>query len=138
MSPRLPDTLRQFVAERAGFCCEYCRVLEEYFFLPFQIDHIASLKHGGGSERNNLAYACPHCNQFKGTDLTPFLESYQDFVVLFNPRRHVWNEHFDAENGLILAGSRIGEATIKTLRLNDPERLIHRQILMEDGLWPFF
>ncbi|MBP6811735.1 MAG: HNH endonuclease [Saprospiraceae bacterium] len=136
MSRRLPDSVRQFVAERAAHRCEYCRVHQEYLFLPFQIDHIASLKHGGGDEPENLAYACPHCNQFKCTDLSTFLESYQDIVALFNPRIHIWVEHFMVDHGEILPKSRIGEATIKTLHLNDPERLIHRRLLMEDGLYP--
>ncbi len=136
MSRRLPDSIRNFVAKRAAFCCEYCLIHQDYLFLPFQIDHIASLKHGGGDEPENLAYTCPHCNQYKGTDLSTFLESYQDIVPLFNPRLQVWEEHFALDHGEILPKSRVGEATIKTLHLNDPERLIHRRLLMEDGLYP--
>jgi 5-methylcytosine-specific restriction endonuclease McrA len=136
MRRRIPNSLREKVAERAEFRCEYCRVHEDDSFLPFEIDHIISLKHGGGNEERNLAYACPHCNQHKGTDLTTFLESYQDIVPLFNPRIHKWSDHFDVEEGQILPKTKIAEATIKLLRFNDPERVVIRQILMEIGLYP--
>ena len=88
--------------------CEYCRMHESDSFLPFEIDHITSLKHGGGHEPENLAYACPHCNQNKGTDLTTFLKSYEDIVAIFNPREQHWFEHFAVEEGEILAKTRIG------------------------------
>lgn len=136
MKRHVPDTLRQFVAARARHECEYCRLSQQYSFLPFEIDHIVSLKHGGGNEPENLAYACPHCNQAKGSDLTTFLDSYQDIVSLYNPRVHIWNEHFAVENGEIIPNSRIGQATVKLLQFNQPERLIHRQILSEDGRYP--
>jgi hypothetical protein len=136
MKRYVPEVMRQFVARRAENRCEYCRLPQRHSFLPFEIDHIASLKHGGGNEPENLAFACAHCNQYKGSDLTTFLDSYQDIVVLFNPRIHVWAEHFEVENAEILPKSKIGQATVKVLRFNDPERLIHRQVLAEDGLYP--
>ena len=136
MSRYISKSLKRKVVERAIWRCEYCRIHENDSFLPFEIDHIVSLKHGGGNEETNLAYACPHCNQHKGTDLTTFLESYQDIVSLFNPRLHVWTEHFETKEGEILPKSRIAEATIKLLKFNAPEKLIIRKILMEIGLWP--
>lgn len=135
MRRRISDEVRRLVAQRALFQCEYCRLPEQHSFLPFEIDHIVSLKHGGGNELENLAYACPHCNQCKGSDLTTFLDVYHDIVLLFNPRIHIWTEHFALERGEILPQSKIGMATVKLLKFNEPERLIHRQILWEDGLY---
>lgn len=111
MSCYISKNLKVKVAERAGQRCEYCRIHESDSFLSFEIDHIVSLKHGGGNEEANLAYACPHCNQHKGTDLTTFLESYQDIISLFNPRLHTWTAHFEARSGEILPKTRTGEAT---------------------------
>ncbi len=136
MSRHIPITLRRLIAKRAGFRCEYCRMYESDSFLPFEVDHIISLKHGGGHEPENLAYTCPHCNQNKGTDLTTFLKSYKDIVAIFNPREQHWFEHFAVEEGEILAKTRIGEATIKLLKLNEPERLILRRLLAEIGRYP--
>jgi len=47
MSRYISDTLRAEVAERANFCCEYCRLPLRYSLFRFQVDHIVSLKHGG-------------------------------------------------------------------------------------------
>ncbi|MCB0837881.1 MAG: HNH endonuclease [Bacteroidetes bacterium] len=136
MSHKVPQIIRSQVARRAQFKCEYCLMPEELSFLPFQIDHIISLEHGGGSEIDNLAYSCPHCNQHKGSDLSTFLEHYQDIERLFNPRIDQWNGHFEVSSGEIRSISRIGKATVKLLRMNEPERLAIRRILAEVGLYP--
>lgn len=85
MSDTVGKRTRQEVARRAGFRCEYCRIKEEDSFLSFQIDHIVGKKHGGGDEIDNLAPACPHCNQYKGADLTTFIGSYDNIIPLFHP-----------------------------------------------------
>jgi|GEM_PF-1230291 len=54
----MDDTIREFVRQRAAHHCEYCRMPQEYDILPFQIDHIISLKHRGSSEVTNLALSC--------------------------------------------------------------------------------
>ncbi len=136
MRTTIPSSVRKFVIERAGHCCEYCRLHEDDSFLPFEVDRIVSLKHGGGNEPGNLAYTCPHCTQHKGTDLVTFLSNYQDIVPLFNPRTEVWRTCFWVENGVIYPQTRSAEATIKLLKLNEPERIIQRQILMEIGAYP--
>ena len=74
------EILRLEIAKRAKNCCEYCRVHEDDMFIGFEIDHIIAHKHGGGNEVENLAYACPHCNQHKGSDLVTFIDSYDDIV----------------------------------------------------------
>ncbi len=135
MSKHVSESTRSLVAQRALFCCEYCRVRQEDAFITFEIDHITSLKHGGGNEFENLAFACPHCNSHKGSDLTTFLESYEDIVPIFNPRKNVWKDHFSAEGGAITGDSKIGLATIKLLQLNDPDRIIQRKLLEEAGCW---
>ena len=103
--------------------------------MAFEVEHIISLKHGGGSELDNLALSCQHCNQHKGTNLTTFLHSYENIVPLFNPRQQVWAQHFEVEEGLILPKSKIGEATIKLLKFNHPDLIILRRILTLKGLY---
>ncbi len=136
MSRQLSISLRNLVAKRAEYRCEYCRLHESDSFLPFEIDHIISLKHGGGNELENLAYCCPHCNQYKGTDLTTFLSSYIDIQATFNPRLDKWEANFKGEEGEILAKTRTAAATIKLLRFNEPDRLILRKLLFEIGRYP--
>jgi hypothetical protein len=61
--------LREFVKQRANHQCEYCRIPQEYDVLPFQIDHIISLKHHGSSEAANLALSCYNCNAYEGPNI---------------------------------------------------------------------
>jgi HNH endonuclease len=136
MSRYISDVVRAFVSRRAEHRCEYCRFHEDDMFIAFPVDHIIAVKHGGGNEPENLANTCQHCNQHKGTDLTTFLDAYHDIEVLFNPRIHVWTDHFEVGNGEILPLSRIGRATIKLLRFNDPDLIILRQILIQAGRFP--
>ncbi len=136
MSKQVSASQRAVVAKRANYKCEYCKLSEEDAFLYFHIDHIVSQKHGGGNELENLAYACPQCNQHKGTDLATFLGSYQNIIPLFNPRQEEWSAHFKAEAGEIIPKTEIGEATVKLLRLNEPERIVIRQILQDIGQYP--
>lgn len=68
------EQLRLKVIERADFRCEYCKIHQDDMFISFEIDHIIAQKHGGGNEIENLAYACPHCNQHKGTDMVTFID----------------------------------------------------------------
>ena len=131
-----PKAVRALVAERAAYRCQYCRLHQDDAFLTFEIDHVVSLKHGGGNELENLALACPHCNNNKGSDLTTFLTSYDDIATLFNPRTQRWQDHFYTVEGEILAITRTGQATIKLLRLNQPDRLIIRRLLAQAGRYP--
>lgn len=136
MRQKISAELRRSVAERAGFICEYCRLREDDFYDFFQIDHIRSLKHSGKTEFNNLAFSCPDCNAYKGSDIGTFLGTDSVITRLYNPRTDDWFEHFEVFEGAIYARTNIGEATIRILRLNDPDRIIIRQELTLNGLYP--
>jgi 5-methylcytosine-specific restriction endonuclease McrA len=45
---------------RAGAACEYCRMPQRFYPVPFQIDHIIARQHGGDTALRNLALACLH------------------------------------------------------------------------------
>jgi hypothetical protein len=51
-------SLMQHVRERADGRCEYCHLPQAGSNLPFEIDHIVSRKHRGGTVAGNLALAC--------------------------------------------------------------------------------
>ncbi|MDX2280114.1 MAG: HNH endonuclease signature motif containing protein [Saprospiraceae bacterium] len=136
MSVYISVSVRQLVADRASNRCEYCKVHQQDTFFAFQIDHVVSLKHGGNNEIENLALACPQCNSYKGSDLATFVGAYHNIVPIFNPRFHAWGEHFEYSEGVVLARTLIGEATIKLLQFNGPDRIIQRSILEDAGLWP--
>jgi hypothetical protein len=130
------EQIRLDVAKRATYRCEYCRIHQDDMFISFELDHIIAQKHGGGNEIDNLAYACPHCNQHKGTDLVTFVDNYNDIVSLFNPRINIWSEHFSTSNGEIIPITKTGKTTIKLLKMNDVDLIILRALLSELGRFP--
>lgn len=69
MKRYISDSIRKKVKERAGHCCEYCRIHQDDFYFPFEIDHIISLRHGGKTVLENLALSCNTCNRMKAADI---------------------------------------------------------------------
>jgi hypothetical protein len=135
MSRNIPKYLRKATAKRANYCCEYCHIPEIDSYYGFESDHIISVKHEGLTILINLAYACPDCNRYKGTDLGTFLDNTQELIRFYNPRTDKWSDHFETdETGLITPLTRIGEATIKIFGINHPDRIIERQLLWKLGL----
>ena len=129
-----PD-LRQLVVERAEYLCEYCLIHEDDTYLGCEIDHIISLKHGGTSDADNLAYACTFCNRHKGSDVGSIL-SGEEFMRFYNPRRDRWSEHFQLDGYNIRPLTFIGEATAEILLFNTDERLLERESLIDIGRYP--
>ncbi len=131
----IPDTWRKLVSERAFCLCEYCLIHEDDTILICPIDHVIPLKHGGLHLPENLAFCCVYCNRFKGTDIGTFLLSSQ-FERLYNPRKDIWKMHFELDGALILHKTPIGEATIKILKMNEVDRIIERQSLIDESRYP--
>lgn len=133
---RLPAELRRRVRARAGGCCEYCRLPETCSFAVHQVDHIIAEKHGGPSNEDNLALCCIACNQFKGTDLASMDPLRSRTTLLFHPRKHRWSDHFHFKGAHIQALTAIGRTTVRLLRMNDPERVAERALMLHAGLLP--
>jgi len=80
------DAARQeFVRRRALFRCEYCLLPEALVSTPFQFDHIIAQSHGGETTADNLAFACFHCNNFKGPNVAGIDPDTGEIVRLFHP-----------------------------------------------------
>ena len=124
--------LRQTIADRANHLCEYCLIAESDTFYGCQVDHIISLKHGGSSELDNLAYACASCNRAKGSDVGSISTS-GEFTRFFNPRRDHWAEHFRLEGATIQPLTLIGEVTTHIFGFNDSVRLHEREEMLRFG-----
>ena len=122
--------LRRLVISRAGNRCEYCRINQDALpFFRFHIEHVIARQHDGPDEQENLALACGHCNRHKGPNLSALDPSSGRLVPLFNPRETVWLEHFDLEPAGEIAGlTDIGRATVRLLRMNEPQRTLLRGI----------
>jgi hypothetical protein len=55
---------------------------------------------------------------------------------LFNPRTDVCADHSAWDGGRIEGLSPIGRTTIHVLRINDPLRVLHREVLIELDVFP--
>lgn len=85
---------RLFVKLRAKKCCEYCRSQDDFSTQDFTLDHIIPVVDNGSDSPENLAYCCFGCNRKKWIYTTAFDINTKRKVSLFNPRVHIWNEHF--------------------------------------------
>lgn len=127
--------LTQYVRARAGGRCEYCRLPQAGANIPFQIDHVVSRKHRGGTVAGNLALACWYCNSFKGSDLTGIDPVTRKLTRLFNPRRHKWDWHFSYDGPVLIGHTPIGRTTIRVLQINCEEAVTLRESLIAEGLF---
>jgi HNH endonuclease len=136
MSRYISKKLHKLIVTRANNRCEYCRYPFNDGWSVFHIEHIISLKHGGLTVENNLAFACLVCNMHKGSDIATILQPDTEVVRLFHPRKDNWTEHFEiAQTGEIVPKTNVGEATIKLLCMNSHDSIDERRILIQKKLW---
>lgn len=127
--------LQRLVRQRAGGRCEYCRLPQAASGVPFEIDHIIARHHKGRTVAGNLADACIYCNGYKGPNLSGLDAVTGKLTPLFNPRRHKWSYHFRYEGGVLVGRTAIGRTTVEVLRINLPNMVALREVLIEDGLF---
>lgn len=130
----MQPAVKELVRSRAGKRCEYCRLQQEHApFATFQVEHIRAKQHGGGDEPENLALACHRCNAFKGPNLSGVDDVTGEVELLFNPRVDHWAEHFEWEGPLVVGRTPTGRATVAVLNMNEEQRVLLRQRLMDLG-----
>ncbi len=133
MSTYVSVLLRQRVFERAAGRCEYCLTPQQVVLAPHEVDYVIALKHGGLTEIDNLALSCTLYNKHKGSDLASVDPETGALVALFNPRLDNWAEHFRITDGHITPLTPTARATTRLLRLNAPERVEERSLLLRAG-----
>ncbi|MGA8539722.1 MAG: hypothetical protein WB566_09495 [Terriglobales bacterium] len=57
-----------------------------------------------------------------------------EIVRLFHPRRDTWSEHFIWDGPELTALTQVGQVTITHLFINDPEVVVVRKALQEEGV----
>ncbi len=136
MSKYISSEIREIVASRANFICEYCLLAEADAYFKFQIEHIISRKHGGSSELDNLALSCVFCNRYKGSDIASLVPETNHLINFYNPRTMRWNKHFQLNGVIIESVTEIGEATIRILQMNHDDQVLERDVLNYRGRYP--
>jgi len=125
--------LRRLVSARASERCEYRRLPLEFDDSPASVDHIIALKHNGPTTPENLAFACFHCNNFKGDNIAGIDPAGSSLTRLFNPRADQWSGHFRFDRGTINPLTAIRRTTLYVVNMNATVRVIGRQLLMATG-----
>lgn len=129
----IPAALRREVIARARNCCEYCGIPNDATLISHEVDHVIAERHRGKTDRENLAYACFHCNRLKGSDLTSIDPKTGHIVRLYNPRADRWGDHFRLEGATIVPLTAIGSTTAAFLEYNDPQLVALREELLIQG-----
>ena len=128
--------LRRLVFERVCGQCEYCTMPSDWDPLPFCIDHIIAQQHAGPTIESNLALSCFSCNTHKGPNIAGLDPETGQLTRLFHPRTDTWSEHFEWIGPELRGKSPIGRVTLQVLNINDPVRVEHRRLLMQEGVFP--
>ena len=74
--------------------------------------------------------------RWKGSDLSAIDSATGMVTSLFNPRAHVWQEHFALAGAQIVGLTSVGRATVALLQFNEPRRVIQRRVLIDVGRYP--
>lgn len=90
----VPDSLRRAVIQRAGERCEYCGLTSRFQVGGFELDHIQPISRDGPTSLENLAFACPVCNDRKLNHVDGWDAITGERVPLFDPRTQTWHDHF--------------------------------------------
>jgi len=81
-------------------------------------------------------YSCFPCNNHKGTDLAGIDKLTKKLIKLFHPRRHKWEWHFRWDGPNLVGRTAIGRVTIAVLDINAMDRVLLRQSLIDEGVFP--
>jgi hypothetical protein len=132
----VPADLRRIILDRSAGCCEYCRVHGDDSGVNYHVEHVIAVSHSGQTVESNLAYSCARCNLYKGTNIAAADPDTGNPTFLFHPRRDNWDDHFRLEGAVIQPLTAEGRATVFVLRLNDPQRVMQRDILRQLERYP--
>lgn len=134
----VPRQLRERVRTRALGRCEYCQTSERVTGLRCQVDHIMPLSQGGATVEQNLCLACSACNGHKQARSAGVDPQTGETVVLYNPRRQEWWQHFAwSDDGAEIIGlTSTGRATVIALAMNDSLSVTARSLWVGMGVHP--
>lgn len=134
----LPKKLDQEIRLEAGNRCGYCLGEQRYILAWLEIEHLYPRAKGGTSEKENLWLACPFCNTFKSSQTHGTDPKSKRKVLLFNPRKQVWKNHFefDSDRATIIGKTVCGRATGNALKINNELALETRKHWVGVGWYP--
>jgi hypothetical protein len=125
----------RLVHERSGYYCEYCRTSQKVTGQAMHVEHIDP---DGTDHPDNLCLSCSTCNLSKAKAMSARDPETGVLVMLFNPRKQFWADHFEWIDGgeRLLGKTPIGRATIERLRMNRERVVIARRVWIRAGEHP--
>ncbi|MCI0695804.1 HNH endonuclease [candidate division KSB1 bacterium] len=126
------------VRDDFNWCCSYCQMPAIYLPQGLETEHIVPRSLGGRDTVGNLCPACPNCNAHKAKKIFAIDPQSRDEVLLFNPRKQKWIEHFnwDESGTQVIGRTNIGRATVAALKMNLPDIVAWRSIIIGIGGYP--
>ena len=99
----IPAEIDRRVREAARHRCGYCLSPQRLVMARLEVEHTIPLAKGGTDDETNLWLACPICNGHKSDKTMAIDPDTRTTVPLFNPRTHVWAEHFAwSDDGILI------------------------------------
>ncbi len=134
----ISNELKEKIRKQAENRCGYCLIPQEIYPLPLEIEHLLPKYEGGTDDEENLWLACRACNGFKHAKIEAIDELSGELVLIFNPRRQKWNEHFEfSEDKTMIRGkTSVGRATVRALKINNDLAVAIREKWVEIGWYP--
>ena len=134
ISDELKDKVRQTARNRCGFCLTPQAIVS----MLLEIEHLHPIAEGGTDDEENLWLACRNCNGFKHAKTHAIDPQTKTESPLFNPRRQIWNEHFEFNETKteIIGKTACGRATVVALRLNFEQAVNARKVWVSAGWYP--
>jgi hypothetical protein len=126
--------LLRSVWTRAERRCEYCHMPSSRYFGSFHVDHIIARQHGGETDMENLALSCMNCNRRKGPNIAGIDPISGKVVRLYHPRQDRWSDHFEWNGPVLVGKTKIGQATINVVGVNEERLQAMRMELRNSGV----
>ena len=123
----MPHPRLAAVRQRYDFRCGYCGVSEVDSAGELTVDHYQPVTAGGDDADDNLVYACPRCNTYKG-DFFPSSDDLARGVRVLHPLLDDVATHIeeDQQSGRLAGITDAGRFHITLLHLNRPALVEHR------------
>ncbi|CAN5358652.1 HNH endonuclease signature motif containing protein [soil metagenome] len=116
---RIAEKLKVKIRRHSKNRCGYCLLPRSLNPGLLEIEHLLPTAEGGTDDEENLWLACRLCNGYKGVQ-TKYVDPKTDkHILLFNPRKDNWSEHFKWSREKIVGKTPCGRATVKALKLNN-------------------
>jgi hypothetical protein len=76
------------------------------------------------------------CNLCKSPNIAGLDPVSGQLTALFNPRQDQWDQHFAWRGAEAIGLSATGRTTVNVLDMNDPQRVVLREWLIDEGAFP--